>query len=114
MGQTFRLIAILLCISGVLSFSCGESSSPSSSSKNKVNSAGQVLFEKHCALCHGTTGNKQLSGAKKLTESNMEIAAIEQLIAQGKKQMPSFSGRLTTEEIAQVAAYAYKFRSADE
>lgn len=76
----------------------------------QVNPAAE-LFNKKCSLCHGMSGDKQLSGAKKLTESELELAEIEAIVANGLRQMPAFSAQLTAEEIKAVSEYAFSFRT---
>ncbi len=94
------LAGIGLCIAMFLS--CG--------SAPKQNVEGKTIFEQKCALCHGLNGEKQLSGAKKLTDSKSSVTEIIELVTNGRKQMTPFKGRLTPEEIIAVAEYAATFQ----
>jgi|GEM_PF-6442743 len=69
------------------------------------------VFEQKCALCHGVDGDKQLSGAKKLSESTANIDDIILLVTEGRNQMLPFKGRLTSEEIKAVSEYALTFQT---
>jgi mono/diheme cytochrome c family protein len=91
-----------------MTFSCGNAEGLDTLSK--ASAEGEPIFKKKCALCHGLNGNKQLSGAKKLTESKLPLNEIEALVTNGMRQMPSFKERLTIEEIKLVSDYAYQFR----
>ena len=53
----------------------------------------------------------QLSGAKKLIESDLSESEIQLLVTSGLRQMPSFKGQLSEEEIQLVSAYAHAFQS---
>jgi mono/diheme cytochrome c family protein len=108
MGQTFKLTLLLFLISVSMALSCGNAES--SDAIYKPSPEGELIFKKQCALCHGLTGNKQLSGAKKLTESKLPMNEIEALVTNGMRQMPSFKEILTIEEIKLVSDYAYQFR----
>ena len=77
----------------------------------KQNEQGKTIFEQKCALCHGVDGDKQLSGAKKLSESTANIDDIILLVTEGRNQMLPFKGRLTSEEIKAVSEYALTFQT---
>lgn len=84
---------------------------------------GEELFEKSCAACHAEGGNIVVRG-KTLSKKDLEkngyatMASIEDLITRGKNAMPGFGEscepkractygpRLTSTEIAEIAAYA--------
>jgi cytochrome c6 len=71
---------------------------------------GQQVFASNCAACHIGGGNV-VNGAKTLKITDLEqydmasIEAIKNQVINGKSAMPAFSGRLTTDEIEDVAAY---------
>jgi len=71
---------------------------------------GKELFGKQCASCHGPDGKAQTPiarklGVKDLTQSKLTEAEIEKQIVEGKRddhnkeKMPSFKGKLSTDEI---------------
>jgi len=71
---------------------------------------GKELFAKQCAPCHGPDGKAQTPiarklGVKDLTQSKLTEAEIEKQIIEGKpddhgkEKMPSFKGKLSTDEI---------------
>ncbi len=71
---------------------------------------GSQVFANNCAACHIGGGNV-VNGAKTLKQADLEkyemasIEAISYQVANGKAAMPVFKGRLTDEDIADVAAY---------
>jgi cytochrome c6 len=71
---------------------------------------GAQLFTVHCAGCHANGGNIIRRGKtlklKALTKNHRDTPeAIAELIRQGKNPMPAYNDRLTSPEIAAVAAY---------
>jgi mono/diheme cytochrome c family protein len=68
----------------------------------------QAVFIKRCATCHGSEGNLQMSGAKKLTESVLSSDEIKNQIIHGKAGMPPFESMLTVQEIDALTAYCMK------
>jgi cytochrome c6 len=71
---------------------------------------GQQVFASNCAACHMGGGNV-VNGAKTLKMADLEqygmasIEAIKTQVTNGKSAMPAFLGRLTADEIDDVAAY---------
>ncbi len=72
---------------------------------------GKDIYKKKCQRCHGETGGKGIFGAKNLQISHMKYEDIISLITNGKKPMPAFKSRLTSEEITLVANYAMSLRT---
>ena len=72
-------------------------------------SAGQKLYEQHCARCHGKDGTKGLFGARDLQQSVLPDAAIVLQIEKGKGFMPPFRKKLTVDEISEVMLYIKHF-----
>ncbi len=71
---------------------------------------GAQVFASNCAACHIGGGNV-VNGAKTLKLADLEtyemasIEAIKTQVTNGKNAMPAFSGRLTPEDIDDVANY---------
>ncbi|HEY9662292.1 MAG TPA: c-type cytochrome [Allocoleopsis sp.] len=71
---------------------------------------GAKVFSANCAACHIGGGNL-VNGAKTLKQETLEqyqmasMDAIKTQVTNGKSAMPAFSGRLTAEQIEDVAAY---------
>ncbi|MGB3137017.1 MAG: c-type cytochrome [Nodosilinea sp.] len=71
---------------------------------------GGQIFGNNCAACHIGGGNV-VNGAKTLKQADLEkydMASLEAITAQvtnGKNAMPAFKGRLSDEDIADVASY---------
>jgi len=72
--------------------------------------AGAQVFSANCAACHIGGGNA-VNAAKTLKKEALEqyeMNSAEKIVYQvtnGKNAMPSFKGRLTDDQIADVAAY---------
>lgn len=71
-------------------------------------SSGQEVFAANCASCHGADGSgglgPQLSDGK-VIEGFPDAADEVAVVTNGRGAMPSFEGRLSPEEIAQVVEY---------
>lgn len=71
---------------------------------------GSQVFGNNCAACHIGGGNV-VNGAKTLKQADLQqygmdsIEAITTQVSNGKNAMPAFKGRLSDEDIADVAAY---------
>jgi cytochrome c6 len=71
---------------------------------------GGQVFASNCAACHIGGGNV-VNASKTLKISDLEqyemasIEAIKTQVTKGKSAMPAFLGRLTEDEIDDVAAY---------
>lgn len=68
--------------------------------------SGKVLFNKNCAVCHGSDGKLGLNGAHDLSKSNLNTTGRVYMVTQGLGKMPSFKDQLTPEQIQQVVAYS--------
>lgn len=72
-----------------------------------------AVFTSKCVMCHGADGQgKTPMGAKfnitSLTSPEVQkqsAAELAQIITKGKNKMPAYDGKLTKDEIAQLAAY---------
>ena len=71
---------------------------------------GAKIFSANCAACHAGGGNV-VNAAKTLKKSDLEkysmasLDAIKTQIINGKNAMPAFKGRLTDQQIEDVARY---------
>ena len=74
---------------------------------------GQQLFSNNCSACH-LGGSNIIIPEKNLKKETLEanglntIHAIIYQVRNGKNGMPAFGGRLTEEEITQIATYIFK------
>ena len=76
-------------------------------------SPGASIFRSNCVICHAGDGSGNTAIGKKNKVRDLRSpeaqkatdAELFELISQGKKPMPGFSGRLTDEQIHQVVAY---------
>lgn len=71
---------------------------------------GAKVFSANCAACHVGGGNL-INAVKTLKKPDLEkyqmasLEAIKTQVKNGKNAMPAFSGRLSAEQIEDVAAY---------
>jgi mono/diheme cytochrome c family protein len=67
--------------------------------------AGEQLYDEHCAMCHG--GQLRSAGAMPdLRQLGADARArFDEMVMNGKGQMPSFQGLLTEEQLDQLWAY---------
>lgn len=80
-----------------------------------ANTAGQVIYDQACVMCHGVDGSGGLPGAPNYT--NPEIVADLRansgeklcIVAEGRKSMPGWKETLTIEQIWQVLTYFNSF-----
>lgn len=87
-----KRLALLLALAAPLAATAAES--------------GLVVFHTQCVRCHGEDGRgKAVFSTPSFVTSKLTAQEMEQVISRGRSKMPSFSTRLTPEEIKGVAAY---------
>jgi cytochrome c6 len=73
--------------------------------------AGQELFEKKCAMCHGKDGvaKSMAKGSANLNDAEWQkgtsAEAIAALTTEGKGKMPSYKDKLSADEIKAISEY---------
>lgn len=65
---------------------------------------GLELYEANCIICHGESGDKKMGGASDLTLSTLTKKEYEEIITNGKDNMPKFS-HLKKEELNVLVDY---------
>jgi cytochrome c6 len=107
----FRSIFLLVL---VLLAACRRDPLPVGERGDRDEAAGRRIFERKCASCHNTNGDGDTITGSRFQYANLldgvwrsdgSLAAIEQQVRVGHDPMPKFQGKLTDEEIRQVAAY---------
>lgn len=91
MNKTAKIFAAI-AITGLLATPALASDTPD----------GAKIFKKKCSMCHKVEG-KKMGPAVKAMNSDAEV--LRSVVAEGKKMMPKFSGKLSAEEIDAVVAY---------
>jgi len=74
---------------------------------------GAATFKSKCAMCHGPDASGKTPMGEKLNIRDLRSADVQkqtdaelaQIVTKGKNKMPSYDGKLTKEQIAQVVAY---------
>lgn len=64
---------------------------------------GKALYEANCNVCHGADGKLGMAGAKDLSASALDLAAMKEIILHGKSAMPAST--LNDEQAQAVAEY---------
>jgi cytochrome c6 len=72
-----------------------------------------TIFTSKCAMCHGADGQGKTPMGTKFNIKNLaspevqkaSVAELTQTITKGKNKMPAYEGKLTKDEIAQLATY---------
>jgi cytochrome c6 len=108
MMRSIIFIAVLFAFVG-----CQETAQKTPNANTDVPSTdniGAEIYKTKCAMCHGADGNLGIGGAKKLTESQLDLAALKTQITKGKGTMPPFEAQLSTEEIDAVADFVMGLR----
>lgn len=67
---------------------------------------GRALYINNCGLCHGEDGKLGMSGAKDISQTEMDISAITEIILKGKGDMPPV--KVSDEEAVSIADYVDK------
>ena len=111
MLNPISLFALILCISLNL---LGVSPASAASNPGIDLEHGGQLFSANCAACHMGGGNV-ISASRTLSQSDLQahlneygddhLEAIEHQIENGKNAMPSFVGKLSEQDIIDVAAF---------
>jgi mono/diheme cytochrome c family protein len=99
-----RVLLVSLVAVGLFTF-CASSS--------RAQSAGETLFKSKCAACHGLDGKGEVPMGKKLGARNLASTEVQsqsdaqlvEVVTKGKNKMPSYDGKLKSDEIKGLVAY---------
>jgi len=75
-----------------------------------IESHGEALYKVQCAVCHGSDGKANLSGAKDLTISTKTEAQVIEIIKNGKNAMPKMGGIYNDQELKALNSYIMSLR----
>jgi cytochrome c6 len=103
-----KLLTIFLLVLTMLSLTCNIPAMAMDLSVGLIN--GAEIFSAKCAGCHANGGNiirrNKTLKLKALSKFDMDsIAAIADIVTNGKNNMSAYRERLSEQEIADVAAY---------
>lgn len=102
-----RFLSALLLIVGVVAVALTNLANPALAGDV---AAGQNIFAANCAACHIGGGNV-VNAAKTLKQTDLEangkdtLEAVVAQVTNGNGAMPAFSGKLSAEDIENVASY---------
>jgi cytochrome c6 len=79
----------------------------------KTQDDGASVFKAKCAACHGADGKGEVPMGKKLGAHDLSSAEVQkqsdaqltEVVTKGRNKMPSYEGKLSKEQIAQLVAY---------
>lgn len=100
-----KLLSLFIVILICSSCSNEEKSKTTPQNKQKKEITGEVVYAKHCKLCHGVDGKLGLSNAADLSISVLSLDEKIDIITNGRKGMTSFKDQLSPEQIKMVAEY---------
>ena len=80
--------------------------------------ATETLFKAKCAMCHGTDATGNTAMGKKFNIPDLRAPEIQKktkaelvnAIAKGKNKMPAFEGKLTSDEVNELATYVRQLK----
>ncbi len=103
-----RCLAVLAPIVAALALSACVGDAPAVDGSDPVLVQGRQLYISNCIGCHGADGGG--GTGSKLNEGTVvatypDIADQIRLVAEGKNQMPAFSGKLSDAELEAVTRY---------
>ena len=107
--RSARVLAagILLTTVCTVAAACSSASTPAAPSDDPTLVEGQRIYSSNCASCHGAKGEggygKKLAGVVTTKYPNVDDQIA--VITNGKGGMPSFSQKLSAEQIAAVTRY---------
>lgn len=66
---------------------------------------GAAIYKSKCAMCHGANGEGKAAMKTAQFPKTLAEADIVKTLENGKNKMPSFKGKLSPDEISQVAKF---------
>ena len=80
--------------------------------------AAETLFKAKCAMCHGADATGNTAMGKKFNIPDLRAPEIQKkpkaelanAIAKGKNKMPAFEGKLTSDEVNELATYVRQLK----
>jgi mono/diheme cytochrome c family protein len=102
-----NILEVVVLVAALAFFVALFASGPDEESDAAKTPAGASIFSASCAVCHGTQGEGGVGPvlAGRVVDRFPEAADEIAVVTNGRGGMPSFGGRLTDEEIAQVVEY---------
>ena len=100
---------------------CRDRSLPEVDTSDRSLAAGKRIFERKCVSCHNANGDGNTITASRFPYANLidgkwrgdgSLASIEKQVREGHDPMPKFEGKLSDEEIRQVAKYVLALAAA--
>ena len=109
-----RVAGAALSMALALAAACRHEPLPEVARAERDAAAGRRIFDRRCVSCHNANGDGKTIVAGRFPYANLRdgrwksdgtLASIERQVRLGDDPMPSFAGKLTDEEIRQVATY---------
>ena len=109
-GPTARVLSVLVSAVAVASVvtGCVAGDVPAAPADDAELVEGQTLYQANCVACHGTDGGggsgSRLNGGR-LLERYPDPDEQLAIVTDGRRAMPAFSGRFSSEELEAVVRY---------
>ena len=101
-----KFLAVLSLLMLITSYGLAEMSKKKSSAETPVAGGnGQEIFTANCSRCHGDDGKLALAGATDLSTSQLDRAAMSEIVKNGKGAMAGFKETLSEEQVSAVCDY---------
>lgn len=105
-GITVRVVSAVVAALAITGCVAGDA--PAAPADDEELVEGQQLYQANCVACHGTDGaggrGSRLNGGR-LIERYPDPAEQLAIVADGRRAMPGFSGRLSADELDAVLRY---------
>lgn len=94
----------------------GSLSLPAIADEAAAKDEGKALYDKKCAMCHGTNGvaKPTAKSSANLNDPEWQKKATDEEIVkvtlEGKNKMPKFEGKLTPEQVHAIIQYMRKLK----
>lgn len=105
-----KLLIFFVSAAVTILSACNTDTSKPTDKPQKEVSPEEVVYIKHCKLCHGSKGDLGLSGASNLTISALTLDEVKQVVTNGRNAMPAWGQQLPPQEIDMVSAYVMTLR----
>ncbi len=97
-----KYILTIFSAPALLLLSCGGGNTGTAPATEPPRSIGEMIFDTHCTLCHGSDGRLGISGAKDLTTSPLARNEMIAVVTHGRGTMMPYKNILKPEEIEAV------------
>jgi mono/diheme cytochrome c family protein len=106
--KNMKKIIFSVVVLAIAASACSKKTTPTATEKKEPPVNAASVFTNNCSRCHGATGIE--GRAPNLSKIDNSHASIEQIINNGKGKMPSFSEKLSKNDISALADWVLALR----